>query len=156
MDPTIRPATGSCARREDVMRTMTCSMVAALLLSAASAAAQAPASPENPFINQVDFGVRATAYAPDSDQARFQRYRDIRDGVTLDKFRALKDTDAYVVNLQADHVGYRDQRFYGSAERYNKLKASFEWNQVPLYYSNTVETLYDSSTFGRLTMRESN
>src|SRR5262245_58488490 len=133
---------------------------ALLLLSAGIAAQEAPAgasqsdvrpaaaassSPEIPLVNQVDFGIRATTYAPDSDKARFQRYRDERDGVTLDRLRYVKETPAYDFHLKADHVGYRDQRFFGSYESYGKVKASLEWNQVPLYYSGTTMTLYDTS-----------
>jgi hypothetical protein len=32
-----------------------------------------------------------TGYTDDSDEARYQRYRDLRNGVTLDAFRFAKD-----------------------------------------------------------------
>ena len=76
-----------------------------------------------PLVNQLDFGVRGTSFGVDSDPARFQRYRDVRDGGTVDRFRLFKDTDAYRYNLQADHVGYRDQRFSGTYTNYGKVKA---------------------------------
>src|SRR5262249_39765505 len=59
-------------------------------------------------------------------------------------------TSGYGWNLQADHVGYRDQRFFGSYNNFGKVKASFEWNQIPLFYSNDTRTLYDTSTPGTL------
>ena len=93
--------------------------------------------------------------APSSDEARFQRYRDVRDGGTLDRLRVYKDTDAYRYSLQADHVGYRDQRFSASYMNYGKVKASFEWNQIPLFYSQDTRTLYDTSTPGQLTLSDS-
>ncbi len=108
-----------------------------------------------PLVNQVDFGVRGTWYGPDSDPARYQRYRDLRNGATFDRFRYGKDTDAYKVNLQADHVGYKDQRFFGSYTNYGTVKASFEWNQIPLFYSQDTQTLYNQSTPGLLTMNDS-
>src|SRR4051812_44022259 len=101
------------------MRTHTLTMAAALFLVAGSAAAQqsststtqpdvaktAPStSAEFPLTNQLDFGIRGTSYGSDSDPARYQRYRDLRDGGTVDRFRLVKDTEAYKVNLQADHV----------------------------------------------------
>jgi MtrB/PioB family decaheme-associated outer membrane protein len=152
------------------MRTKLFTMVAALLLIAGGAAAQgnsAPAAqpdvakataastPEFPLVNQIDFGVRGTAFGSGSDQARFQRYRDVRDGGTIDRFRLFKDTNEYRYNVQADHVGYRDQRFSGAYNNFGKVKASFEWNQIPLFYSRDTRTLYDTSTPGTLTLNDS-
>src|SRR5262249_5382431 len=131
-------------------------IVAALLLIAAGARAQDPSSersvgsagqrdvpkttaapsiPEFGFVNQVDFALRGTTYDTNADKARFQRYRDLRDGGTIDLFRFAKETGAYELNVQADHIGYRDQRFSGTYSNFGKVKASFEWNQVPLFYS---------------------
>ena len=153
------------------MRTTRINMVAALLLIAAGAAAQdattvdavqkdvpkpsAVATPDIPLVNQIDLGIRGTVFGTDSDQARYQRYRDVRDGGTLDRLRVYKDTDAFRYSLQADHVGYRDQRFSASYMNYGKVKASFEWNQIPLFYSQDTRTLYDTSTPGQLTLNDS-
>jgi MtrB/PioB family decaheme-associated outer membrane protein len=154
------------------MRTKWLNIVAALLLVSAGAAAQdatnatnatqkdvvktsAATSPDIPLVNEIDIGVRGTVFGTDSDQARFQRYRDVRDGGTLDRLRIYKDTDAYRYNLQADHVGYRDQRFSASYMNYGKVKASFEWNQIPLFYSQDTRTLFDQSTPGQLTLADS-
>jgi MtrB/PioB family decaheme-associated outer membrane protein len=154
------------------MRTRTLVMVAALLLTAAGATAQdqntdknATVQPDVPkttttpaiadigFVNEIQFGLRGTSFSSDTvDRARFQRYQDLRDGGTLDRFRFLKGSAAYSLNLQADHVGYRDQRFFGAFDNFGKVKASFEWNQVPLFYSQTTSTLYNQSTPGLLTL----
>ena len=73
-----------------------------------------------------------------------------RDGGTIDRFRMLQGhRHVSATSLQADHVGYRDQRFSATYTNYGKVKASFEWNQIPLYYSNTTQTLYDTSTPAR-------
>ena len=153
------------------MRTTRITMVAGLLLISAGAAAQdastaaaaqqdvpkasAAAIPDIPLVNQIDFGVRGTGFSSGSDHARFQRYRDVRNGGTLDRLRISKNTDAYRYNLQADNVGYRDQRFSASYVNYGKVKANFEWNQIPLFYSQDTRTLYDTSTPGTLTLNDS-
>ncbi len=146
-------------------------VVAALLLMAAAVSAQdAPSAAETvqadvaktpatanadlPLVNQIDFGARGTFYGPGSDEARFQRYRDRRNGGMLDRFRINKDTDVFNYSLQGDNVGYRDQRYSASYNRHGKLKASAEWNQIPLYYSETTSTLYDLSTPGTLLMSD--
>jgi MtrB/PioB family decaheme-associated outer membrane protein len=152
------------------MHTKFISMVAALLLVSAAAGAQdatrtgtaqpdvvrtaAPRTPDIPLANQIDFGVRGTLFGSGSDQARFQRYRDVRDGGTIDRLRVSRDTDKYRYDLQADNVGYRDQRFSASYMNYGKVKARFEWNQIPLFYSQDTRTLYDTSTPGLLTMSD--
>ncbi len=122
--------------------------------NAPTAVAAAATSPDTPLVNQIDFGFRGTAYGAGSDQARFQRYRDLRDGGTIDHLRIFKDTDAYRYSVQADNVGYRDQRFSLSYMNYGKVKASFEWNQIPLFYSDSTRTLYDQSTPGLLTLND--
>jgi MtrB/PioB family decaheme-associated outer membrane protein len=152
------------------MRTKSLTMVAALLLMAGGAAAQNGAPPaaqpdvakttggslaEFPLLNQIDIGLRGTSYGSDSDPARYQRYRDLRDGGTVDRFRLFKDTNEYRYALQADHIGYRDQRFSGSYTNFGKVKASFEWNQIPLFYSQDTRTLYDTSTPGTLQLNDS-
>ena len=154
------------------MRTTRINMVAALLLMSAAAAAQesttaaaaqgntpkpvaaTATSADTPLVNQIDFGFRGTAFGTDSDRARFERYRDLRDGGVLDRLRVYKDTDGYRYSLQADNVGYRDQRFSASYMNFGKVKASFEWNQIPLFYSDSTRTLYDRSTPGLLTLSD--
>ena len=74
------------------------------------------------------------------------RYRDLRNGGTLDILRMTKASDSKWFNVQADHVGYRDQRFYGALNDYGKLKVSFEWNQIPLFFSQDTRTLFTTTT----------
>ena len=152
------------------MRTRFIAALAFLLVSAGAAAQEAvktdpvqpdaakvaaPAVPDVPLDNQVDVGVRGTIFGAGSDQARFERYRDLRDGPFLDRLRVNKDTDAFRYSLQADNVGYRDQRFSVLYQNYGKLKLNGEWNQIPLFYSQTTSTLYDQSTPGQLTLADS-
>src|SRR6478752_574210 len=129
------------------MRTRLSSMVAALLAIAAGASAQGPGSAADavkkdaatsqpdvaktvatnadiPLVNEVDFGVRGTSFGDGSDQARYQHYRDLRNGATFDRVRYFKETDAVKYNFQADNVGYRDQRFSASYMNYGKVKAN--------------------------------
>src|SRR6476660_5968816 len=155
------PARSSFAKRRSAMRNRLMTMIAALLLVSTGATAQdkdqtqtpppdkaaapAAASPEFGGVNQIEFGYRGTYYAANSDQARYQRYEDLRNGATVDKFRWGKTTDAYLFKVEADHLGYRDQRFLASFNNYGKVKAAFEWNQVPLYFSQTTRSLYTGS-----------
>ena len=92
--------------------------------------------------NFVDVSGRGTIYTDNSDQGRAQRYRDLRGGGTVEFFRYTKDTDTHWISLQADHVGYRDQRFSAAINDFGKVKASFQFNQIPLYFSEDTQTLF--------------
>ena len=126
-------------------------ILAASLLSPSGLMAQEPAqAPAGPTAdataNVAEFTGRGTLYDAGSDQARYQRYRDLRDGGTLDVFRFTKTSDSQWFNVQADHVGYRDQRFSVGVNDYGKVKASFEFNQIPLLFSETTQTPYTTSS----------
>jgi MtrB/PioB family decaheme-associated outer membrane protein len=131
---------------------------AALLLWPGRVLAQQPAPPAPiaSFVpdvtssNMVDVGVRGTAFADGSDQARFQRYRDLRNGVFLDAFRYGTESDTQWFTVHADHVGYRDQHYAASYNKYGKLKVSLDWNQIPLFYSQDTATLFTSPSPGVL------
>lgn len=126
----------------------------ALLLPAA-AAGQAPAPVAQPAapgpvaaarIGEIDFGVRVNAIS--GDPARYQRFRDLRDGPTVDRFRYDRDADAWTFQAAFDHVGYRDQRYSSTFTRYGKLTTSFDWNQVPLFYSTSTRTPFRAESAG--------
>jgi len=132
-------------------------LAAALLLPTAAAAAQAgaqspqsqspaPAPAPAPKIGEIDFGVRVNAIS--GDPARYQRLRDLRDGPTLDRLRYERDTDTWNVQAAMDHVGYRDQRYSSTFTRYGKVKASVEWNQIPLFYSIDTRTPFREESAG--------
>jgi MtrB/PioB family decaheme-associated outer membrane protein len=129
-------------------------MVAALLLVPAVSAAQQNEGAA-PTGRQIDIGIRGTAYGSGSDEARYQRYRDLRDGVTLDFFRYLREGDGWAFNAEADHVGYRDQRAAATFNRFGRVKASFQWDQVPLFYSGTTRTPFAEVAAGVFVLDDS-
>ncbi|HVZ23134.1 MAG TPA: MtrB/PioB family outer membrane beta-barrel protein, partial [Vicinamibacterales bacterium] len=92
--------------------------------------------------NFVDVSGRGTIYSDNSDEGRAQRYRDLRGGGTVEFLRFTKDTDTHWISLQADHAGYRDQRYYGAINDFGRFKASFQFNQIPLFFSDETQTLY--------------
>ena len=118
-------------------------------LVAATAAAQEPATPQPASTQPADatgnfaeFTVRGTSFSSGSDQARFMRYRDLRDGATLDVLRFTKSNASTWFNVQADHVGYRDQRFAVGVNDFGRVRASFEFNQIPLLFSQDTKTVF--------------
>jgi MtrB/PioB family decaheme-associated outer membrane protein len=97
---------------------------------------------------QIDFGVRGTLYGDNSDRARYQRYRDLRNRPFIDGFRWGTQTDQKFWDIRANHVGYRDQQYLANYNDYGKLRASFEWNQIPLFFSQDTRTAYTQTSPG--------
>jgi MtrB/PioB family decaheme-associated outer membrane protein len=103
-----------------------------------AAASSAPQTDEN----YADFSARGTAYTPGSDQGLAQRYRDLRGGGTLEFLRWSKDSDTRWWSVQADHTGYRDQRYSAAIDNFGKVRAWFQFNEIPLYFSQQTQTLF--------------
>jgi MtrB/PioB family decaheme-associated outer membrane protein len=100
--------------------------------------------------SRIDFGVRGNSI--DGDPARFQRFRDERDGAYIPMFRFENETETSFFHAEANNVGYRDQRFAANYENIGKLKLDFEWNQIPLYISSDTRSLYTDNGSGVLSI----
>ena len=146
------------------MRITTFVIAAALLLAGSAAAQQTtpgqsqPPTPGPPAAVQpadtagaqsepageVEIGVRGTVFSSGSDRARFQRYQDRTTGPALMRLRWRRDNDHWGINVGADNAPYRDQHYFAAFDRYGKIRASFEWQQIPLFYSEDTSWIYYS------------
>jgi MtrB/PioB family decaheme-associated outer membrane protein len=78
----------------------------------------------------MDVGFRISDVS--GDEARFERYRDLRNGLyTNIVFGKL--TDTYLFDVTANNVGYRDQ-YYTVDYQNSRMKFSFVWDSIPLNY----------------------
>ena len=129
------------------MRTKTMILIGALLVTSASyAQAQdtkpAPAQTQTastsftPNLGVIDFGYRGTSFT--GDEARYNRYRDLRDGGYVNRFRFAKENDTTAFRAEANNVGYRDQRYFADFQNIGNLRASFEFNSNPLYQARAT------------------
>lgn len=117
-------------------------------LAAQTPIGQPPAPPDDsqagtvldPNLRSIDFGVRLTDV--DGDEARFNRYRDLRTGLSLNAFRWTSETDTRFWRVVADNVGYRDQRYAGNLEQFGRYKAWFEYNRIPYEQDYSTRTPY--------------
>jgi MtrB/PioB family decaheme-associated outer membrane protein len=120
------------------------------LFHAALAAAQAtppsrpPRAPDQaadtaaPAQGWVDTGVRVSGI--DGDGARYERYRDLGDGLFLAGARHAGERNGWFFSAGADHVGRRDQRYFAAVERPGRFELRFEWDQIPLLMSRDTRT----------------
>jgi MtrB/PioB family decaheme-associated outer membrane protein len=118
-------------------------LTALLLAPAASARAQETPTTPLPTVGSVDFGGQFSTM--NGDEARYQRYKDLRSGGLLDAFKYTREKDNWLFNVTANHVGYRDQKFVTEFRNYRRARVSFTWDQVPLFYSAP-----DTDVFGPL------
>lgn len=126
------------------MRNRVMSVTAALLLASATIAMAQNAekgSAGSPSSGSVDVGFRTSSVS--GDEARFERYRDLRNGAYTNIVFG-RETEKYYLNLEAQNVGYHDQRYaldYGNS----RLKFAFLWDSTPLNYCYNCSTPWVTS-----------
>ena len=140
------------------MRNITSFAAAGLLLIPLAAGAQQASQKPQPLPTTTlpDLGANGTAYFGvavndiTGDGARLQRYRQYQDGPNVDHFRFDRQGATWSFKSKADHVGWSDQAFTGTFESRGKLKASFTWDQIPLFISSDTQTPYQATSAGVL------
>jgi MtrB/PioB family decaheme-associated outer membrane protein len=119
--------------------------LALALLPATAAARQDAQEPEDEPLatlppNRADFGVRGTQLT--GDGARFERYRDLGDGLFLETLRMHREQNGWFASFSGDHLGRRDQRLLGTVTRPGTLKVRILWDQIPMLLSRTTQTMF--------------
>lgn len=134
-------------------------LVALLLVPLAASAQTTPPVPgtqpdatepgaQTAWTGTFDLGLRGSSV--DGDRGRFERYRDMGDGLFLEGVRVNRDHQGWLLNFQAEHVGRSDQRYTGSVVRPGKLTAYLMWDQIPMLLSRTTRTLFSGIGTGEL------
>ena len=131
-------------RIQRVLSTLICMALpaAAWAQAPAAAASQSAAEPttSTQSMGYVDFGIRGTSIT--GDTARYNRYRDLGDGLFLQRLRLEQHLNGWIVNGAADNAGRLDQRYEGRVTRPGTLKAWLTYDQTPWFLSNTTRTLF--------------
>src|SRR5688572_9526866 len=95
--------------------------------------------PATPLSGLLEIGGLFTGV--DGDEARYERYRDQRNGL-YSTFRLNRETDSYLFDGNAFHVGYRDQR-YNLSFRSRRVNVGFDWVSTPVNFSYAARTAFD-------------
>ena len=115
-------------------------LMMALILAPAVASAQTIGWTVPTGTNILDVGARGTSL--DGDSARYERYRDLGNGLFLEAIRWDGQKNNWLFSLKGDHTLYKDQKYVARADRPGRVKAWFVWDQVPMLMSNTTQTLF--------------
>ena len=140
-------------RTHVVIVTMALALVPALAQAQpkpAPTAQQAPPSQAPAWTQSgtLDFGARLTDTT--ADEARYERYRDLRDGATS-RFVYGKQTDRYIFDASAFNVGYRDQKYSANYDR-GSVSAGFLWDSIPTNFSYLSYSPWAVNDNGTLTI----
>jgi|RhiMethySRZTD1v2_1073278.scaffolds.fasta_scaffold10978_8 putative beta-barrel porin MtrB/PioB len=122
------------------MRNAYLTLTAALLLIPRLTTAQAaqPAPAVAAGTGTADVGGMFTT--TDGDEARYERYRDTRDGAYTN-ITWGRETGSYLFDASASHIGYRDQRYNVDYSR-RRFDFGFHWTSLPLNYSYLTRTAF--------------
>ena len=136
------------------MRKRITTLIAAVLLATVhgAAAQDAPTKPvpppEVPAVGLFDIGFRGTSV--DGDEARHERYRDLRSGAST-FFEMQKNTERYRFGASFTNAGYRDQRY--QAEYYNpKVTVTGLYDGIPINYMYDAPLIWTGDGRGKFTL----
>jgi MtrB/PioB family decaheme-associated outer membrane protein len=136
------------------MRNRIVTICAAVLLTLAhQTAAQDPPTkpvpaPGIPTTGLFDVGFRGTS--TDGDEARYERFRDLRDGAST-FFNMGRSTDQYRANLSFTNAGYRDQ-FYGVEYHNAKVSLAGSYSGIPLNWYYDAPLIWQGDGRGKFTL----
>ena len=117
-----------------------------LLCAAPLAQAQDAAAPQPAGV--VDFGLRAGTM--DGDAARYERFRDLRNGA-FSRVQFGKTTDQVMLSLLATNIGYRDQHYEANYTNGTSTLNAF-FDSTPLNYSYLTSTPWREVQTGVFTL----
>jgi MtrB/PioB family decaheme-associated outer membrane protein len=98
------------------------------------------------LFGNVDFGGQFSDIT--GDPARYQRYRDLRDRPFVRNALFSRRTADWTLDVFADNIGLRDQRYVAQFRDVGKLRASFMWDQIPLFISRDTRMIYSQTEPG--------
>lgn len=114
----------------------TIAAVALLLASASFAQAQQDRSPSSGVL---ELGGRVSSTT--GDEARYERYRDLRDGANVNLLYKKEDEN-WAFDIKALNAGYRDQRYLMNFNS-RRVKLSLFFDQTPTNYAYYTRTPYN-------------
>ena len=129
-----------------------------LIAVAGTARAQTPVTaPDTPAPTRagrgfIDFGARGTTST--GDAARYERYRDMSDGMFVETATWVRDWKTSFFDFRAEHVGRNDQRYNGAFIQPGRVKAWMTWDQIPMTMSTTTKTLFTSQSASFLAIED--
>ena len=92
---------------------------------------------------KVEGEVSVTGVAPkiEGEKAKFNEYRDIRDGVYVG-IDLQYEAEKYYIDLKAEDVGYKTQKYGLEGGKWGSFKYHFDYNEIPHNFTYGAKTFY--------------
>lgn len=135
------------------MRHFTSFAIVMCALAPSVAGAQESVTTTSSQSGWLDLGVRTSSLK--GDAARYERYRDLGDGLFLETLRWKAQKSGWYLDAGGDHVGRRDQRYMFNAVRPGAFKLWGQWDQIPMLLSRTTRSPYTSNVPGEFRIADS-
>jgi len=86
------------------------------------------------------------------NEAKFNEYRDIRDGFgTYSRIRLNYDKEKYFFNFKSDDIGYDTQRYRLEGGLWGKFKSYLDYKEIPHNFTFDARSFYSGTGSGSLT-----
>jgi MtrB/PioB family decaheme-associated outer membrane protein len=87
--------------------------------------------------------VSITGVAPkiEGEKAKFNEYRDIRDGIYVG-IDAREETDKYYTDFKAEDIGYKTQEYGLEGGKWGSFKYHFEYTEIPHNFTYGAKSFY--------------
>jgi MtrB/PioB family decaheme-associated outer membrane protein len=116
-----------------------------------AAAAATPAETPSPTSSGTfDLGARGTSLSGDS--ARFNRFRDLSNGLYFDNFSTAVEHGHWVADVWGTHAGRRDAQYRGELALPGRLRLYGSFQSMPWLVSNTAKTIFLGTGSNTLTI----
>ena len=97
-----------------------------------------------------EVGVSGMLADLDGNKAKFNEYRDVRDGV-YSGIRLKYDSDNFFLKGKASDIGYDTQNYRAEGGMYGKFKAYFDYSEIPHNFTFGAKTFFDGAGTNNLT-----
>jgi len=96
--------------------------------------------------------ISATGVAPkiEGEKAKFNEYRDIRDGVYVG-VDTRYETERYYLDFKAEDIGYKTQKYGLSGGKWGSFKYNFDYDEIPHNYTYDAKSIYSGVGGANLT-----
>ncbi len=88
------------------------------------------------------------------ESAKFQEYRDLKDGVTGDLRLWYQQPNGYFLGVGADEIGLDDQRYSLTGGKYGSFRLELGYDQIPHRFAFDAKTLYTGVGTGNLRLSD--
>lgn len=102
-----------------------------------------------------EVSISGRAVNGEDESAKFNEYRDIRDGVFGDVVSSYENRNGYYLEFKGENITLEDQRYKFKEGKYGKYRIELIYDELPHRFAFDAKTLYSGVGSGNLTLDDS-